>query len=399
MSEHRRGAAGGAAWQVVCTAARPSPSPGDRARLVEACGRNPSWTWVLMLSEWHRVEPLVHASLRHLPSGLVPPAVLDTLASKFARIAARSLRAAAGCQTILLRLEDAGLSPVTFKGPTLALTAYRSLALRPFDDVDIIVSRETVGRAIEVLESAGLRPGLALTRAQAEAAFTAGRGLPYVDPGKGLAVDLHAYLAPRYLPFEVDHERLGEHVRQIDLMGRKVRTLAPEMLLTALSVHGTKHSWMRLSWVSDIAAILSVPGLVDWPKARRLADEHRVARMLRLGLLLAERLLDASLPDDVRPGLKADSTAVRLAARAAARYEHPLAARWSGLDAALFSLQAIEGVRHRVRFVGRVAEPSVGDWQTLDLPAVLSFVHYPLRVLRLVTRGIGIGRPRLPRAS
>lgn len=399
MSEHRSSAAGSAAWQVVCAAARPFPSSGDRDRLVEACGRDPSWASVLMLSEWHRVKPLVYASLRHLPSGLVPPAALDTLAGDFARIVARSLRAAAGCQTILLRLVDAGLAPVTFKGPTLALTAYRSLALRPFDDVDIVVSRETVGRAIEVLESAGLRPAAALTRAQAEAAFSAGRGLPYVDPGRGLAVDLHAYLAPRYLPFEMDHERLGGHVHEIDLLGRKVRTLAPEMLLVALSVHGTKHSWMRLSWVSDIAAISSVPGLVDWPKARRLAEAHRVARMLRLGLLLAQRLLDASVPDDLRPGLEADSTAVRLAARAASRYEHPVAARWSGLDAALFSLQAIEGVRDRVRFVGRVAEPSVGDWQTRDLPAALGFVHYPLRVLRLATRGLGTRRPGLPRSS
>ena len=399
MSEHRHVAAGGAAWQVVCAAARPSPSPSDRARLIEACGRTPSWASVLMLSDWHRVTPLVHTSLRHLPAGLVPPPVLDTLADSFTRTVARTLRMAAGCQRIILRLEDAGLSPVTFKGPTLALTAYRSLALRPFDDVDIIVSRETVGRAIEVLESAGLRPSLALTRAQAEAAFTAGRGLPYLDHGQGIALDLHAYLAPRYLPFEMDHERLGGHVHEIDLLGRKVRTLAPEMLLTALCVHGTKHSWMRLSWVSDIAAILSVPGLVDWPKAHRLAEHHRVARMLRLGLLLAERLLDAPLPGDLQPGLEADSTAVRLAARAAARYERPLASRWSGLDAALFSLQAIEGVRDRVRFVGRVAEPSVGDWQTRELPAALGFVHYPLRVLRLVTRGIGTGRPDSPPVS
>ena len=44
--------------------------------------------------------------------------------------------------------------------------------------------------------------------------------------------------------------------RVVRLEEQEVRTLSAEDLLLALCVHASKHAWMRLGWICDIAGVV-----------------------------------------------------------------------------------------------------------------------------------------------
>ena len=72
----------------------------------------------------------------------------------------------------------------------------------------------------------------------------------------------------------------------VNLEGRAVRSLDMEELLFLLSLHGTKHQWVRLSWLVDITEIIRSTPELDWVRVWTLAEESRTERFLIIGLWL-----------------------------------------------------------------------------------------------------------------
>ncbi len=64
-----------------------------------------------------------------------------------------------------------------------------------------------------------------------------------------------------------------------------------------LCVHGAKHMWSRLMWLGDVGRLAQAG--VDWTAVMKLASETRCERPVLLGLLLANDLLDAPVPEDI----------------------------------------------------------------------------------------------------
>ena len=59
-----------------------------------------------------------------------------------------------------------GIGAIPYKGPTLAALAYGNLALREFDDLDLLLPERDIPRARDLLIAQGFRPGYTLTRAR-----------------------------------------------------------------------------------------------------------------------------------------------------------------------------------------------------------------------------------------
>jgi hypothetical protein len=80
-----------------------------------------------------------------------------------------------------------------------------------------------------------------------------------------------------------------------------------------ICIHGAKHFWERLMWISDVAAMLHRHPELDWKYIQQSAEEVGAARMVRLALLLAERLLHGPVPLPMKDEVARDSVSVRLA--------------------------------------------------------------------------------------
>lgn len=366
---------------LCCARSRPETADAGRIRALVQAGLD--WEHLLALADRHGTLPLLYWNLNALCPEALPEATLARLRAFFQANARRNLFLTGELVALLRLLEAAGITAVPFKGPVLAASVYGNLALRQFSDLDILVQERDVPRATELLVSQGYRSwaGEARPAHQRERKFT--------HDGKGVAVDLHWGFTNRHIPFALDLERLWERLEPIALAGATLHTLAPEDLLLVLCVHGSKHAipWEGLNWIGDVAELFAARPELDWGRVTEQARQLGSQRMLHLGLRLARDLLDAPLSAAIQEKVEADRPAAALAARVRTYLFAPASAscRFAGRHA--FQLRMRERWRDRFSYtllLRHEMRPNARDREWVPLPGVLSFLHYPLRSLRLV---------------
>jgi hypothetical protein len=260
------------------------------------------WAFLRRQANRHGILPLAQTHLSSLDSGALSAGIPEAWREDARRAAAFNLFLARRLGDLLARLDAAGVSALAYKGPALALEAYGDLGLRPSLDLDLLVRTAQAASARRLLGALGFRPASlegmpedVLLRTQCEQAWA--------DPAGALFVDLHWGVAPPSFSAAVDLEGLWRRRRRIPWMGREIALPSPEDLLILLCIHGGKHCWSRLLWVSDVAALAQAhPGL-DWAAVEGRASAWGVRRLLDLGPALARDLLGADLPPRTDPAL------------------------------------------------------------------------------------------------
>ncbi len=340
------------------------------------------WNALVQMAHGHLVMPLLYWHLSRTCPGAVPPPILDQLRDDYRNNSVQNLFLIDELLTLLKLFEARAIGVLPFKGLTLAAAAYGNLALRQPGDLDLLVRPRDILGAKETLLARGFRPTVDL-RGDQEAAYLRTIGqLPFVHPENGVMVELHTHLLPRDFPFALDFESLWQRRVPVALASREVPSLSPEDLLLLLCAHGTKHLWIYLKWICDVAQLLRACPAMDWPRVMREARRLGSERMLFLGLQLARDLLQAPLPDAILERARADAVARTLAGQVRQNLfrDRPP----DGLELALFQFRVRERPRDGLRYALSLAlTPTVSDWTALHVPASLSFVHYLCRPVRL----------------
>ena len=263
----------------------------------------------------HGVAPLLYRALNDTCPQAVPQDVLDQLQSRFRANGRRNLLLTGELLGLLRTLKAKGIPAVPYKGPILAVHAYGNLALREFGDLDVLIHKDNIPKAKDVMASLGYRQLEELTGAQEEAYLRSQCEYIFTND-RGTIVELHWALVPRKITFSLDPEDLWTRLEAIDLGGATVPTFSPEDTLLILCVHGSKHRWKRLAWVCDVAETINAHPSMDWKRILAQAVELRGERMLFMGLFLANDLLGAPLPEYVLERVRADRVVSPLAERA-----------------------------------------------------------------------------------
>ncbi len=286
-----------------------------------------------------------------------------------------------------------GLLAVPYKGPILAAQAYGDPGLRQFADLDFAVTQRDIYRAQAVLLKEGYRASFGEV-AQGEGAKPTLSEYQYIRPEWNVVVELQTETTLRYFPRPLDFEEMGRRLEPIPLAGAEACTFSAEDTLLLLSVHGAKHFWERLLWITDIAELLQASSGVDWKKAYARGEEFKAGRMLRLALYLAHAMLDAPLEEDVLKTIREDSAVTKLGEGISARFSLNPEAPLSVLDRFCFRVRSRENLWQGARYALRLAtSPANPDRAELPLPGWLSCVRGFLRPLLLVKR-YGVRRPK-----
>ncbi len=194
----------------------------------------------------------------------------------------------------LTPLAEAGHAPLVIKGASLA-SRYPDPALRPMDDVDLVLPPDQVEPAITALVAAGWVRLPTPERRPHEVDLTH-PSLP------GLPIDLHRSLAWwRTRANQLTSDQLWAAREPVTLYGAGVFGLPTELELVMLAAHAAKpfHVFGRLLWSADIAMVISgaeATGGIDWDEVARLADEARCPTALAVALTQAEHLGASSPP-------------------------------------------------------------------------------------------------------
>ena len=219
----------------------------------------------------------------------------------------------------LFRLVDlfraAALETVLVKGPTLAMRAYGDTGSRIFGDLDFVVRQRDILRATELMSSAGY--DVDVSTDEIRAAKIPGQ-YSFVRRGAPLLVELHTERTMRYFPRGLPAEKFFAARRHEILDGHQIPVLSVEHELVLICIHGAKHLWERLTLVADVAALAARQTTLNWQESLADAEDAGAGRMLRVGVILAQDLLRAPLPQDVQSRMRADTAAARLASEIAA---------------------------------------------------------------------------------
>jgi len=327
--------------------------------------------------------PIVYRQLELLMKDHVRHEVLQRFKKDYQENAARNLIFVDELSALLDRFANQGVQAIVFKGPALAMLAYGDLNLRRFVDLDLIVRRADMARAIEVLTQSGYVSSRDLTgeqqsvllRTQHNLQFTRGR----------LIVELHWQVSSELFATTVTAEEFWENLSTVELNGRRVKTLSTEDLLYALCVHGSRHLWQRLAWICDIDRLIAGNQTVNWSKLCERGTRATAERMFLLGPALAARLLDTKLPEVLATAITRDKRLEALGEQTGVRLfdgpEQSAVPLWTVIR---FNLVIRSGWRSRIRYARFLFAPTDSDLEAVRLRPRLHFIYYFLRPLRLL---------------
>jgi Uncharacterised nucleotidyltransferase len=351
------------------------------------------WRYLVHTASRHGVMPLLYHSLSTLCPDAVPQAVFAQLRVHFLVNADHNQLLTQELLMLLHMLESHGIPAIPYKGPTLAVAVYGSLALRSFGDLDLLVHTQDFARATQLLLAHGFRRRRDFSW---ESSF--------VHDQRMVMVDLHRGLTPPQFPFPLNFTRLWQRRQAVCIASRMVPTLAPEDLLIVLCVQVAKDTWQNLSKsherrndmlikICDIAELLGAHTDMDW--GRVLTDTRRLGgqRILLFGLRLAHELLGTALPKDVLQWMQGHPSVGVLSAHVCTQFFHTTnESAVTPLNPARFYWAIRERVRERVRskafrylhYGVSLFVPSEQDRALLPLPGCLAGLYYLMRPLRIV---------------
>ncbi len=370
--------------ELLLCCARTDANPQIVGRIRDLISSEIDWDYFFKLSRRHSLVPLAYVQLNRHASALLPAEVLQLLKRHYQENAARNLLLTAELCHLIKLFAASGIEAIPFKGPLLALFAYGDLSLRRFIDLDIMVRKADVLQASELLLAEGFDLAKSLNLDQQQLLLRTQHNMQFTrDEGK-LIVELHWEVASHLFASSVQADELWQDLTTAELNEIVVKTLSADDLLFSLCVHGSRHLWQRLAWICDVAELIKHQKL-NWRRLLERAAKTDNERMFFLGLYLAEDLLGASLPADLKQRCLSDERLVALARNVVEHlFNGPEHVPASSSEMFKYNFGVRKTWRSRARYFLFILRPTDGDLGSHSLPAGLSFAYYLMRPFRLI---------------
>ncbi|MDO9558557.1 MAG: nucleotidyltransferase family protein [Syntrophales bacterium] len=237
------------------------------------------------------IAPLLYYHCRHMDLlASIPDETKKFLARIYAETSLINMHLMKELEKLEKELEKRDLRVIVLKGAALLKTVYRDVALRPMEDIDLMVRQEHLNEVKNILEQMD---------------FVQNRLYPG-SFGKGiLSIDIHSdflssdRIRSRQAILDIRSEDAWSSSIPINGSSSLYR-LSLNVNLIALSFHLLKHRYDRLIWFVDIAeTIKAYQSLSDWEDLIAHARRVRADRLLLYTLILTKRLLGGNIPEDV----------------------------------------------------------------------------------------------------
>jgi Uncharacterised nucleotidyltransferase len=251
--------------------------------------------------------PFVHRLQRCGAASLIPDDLLDPLQQRLAKNVTRFCDMLVEFRRLNQSFRQHGVFAATLKGFSLAPDFCENLSLRHQTDFDFLVDPKSVPAAAAAFQSCGYSTGL--LSHSAESCFTTPlRHIPseaddIYSPQRHRQADLHTSIweDTPWLKVNVPHDCL-QHAETAVLHSVHFYSLSFQDKFLMQVLHLFRHSfrsWIRLSWLLEIAACLQLHGddALLWQRVIERAGEDRLTKRIFVFVLsLANRLFDCRVP-------------------------------------------------------------------------------------------------------
>ncbi len=286
----------------ACLEGRWNPVALDEAR---ALSRNTSFTWEVVreIAQTEELAPLLYNITRS--QNLVPADLEKDLADSYYFTVARNSLLFDDLEQVLSALVDRNIRVILLKGAALAETMYGSVAVRPMEDLDLLVHRDTLPMAVAVLSEFCVDPS---GRGHAAEFTEYMHQAVFVKTGKTrTAIDLHWNLLDS--PF-YPHTLLTDWVWKTAVPVRVGRApalvLGPEALLLHLCGHMMIDEGRKdLLWHFDIGyTIAQYRNTINWERLIAQAKSFCLAMAVQRAILKIKDEWPGLIPQQVQDDIE-----------------------------------------------------------------------------------------------
>jgi hypothetical protein len=372
-------------WSLLTAACSTIPNAKKLTRLQPMLQQPIGWQQLFALAERHGVQPLLYQALLPLANA-VPPAEMRGLQLAYEANLHKAMRLAAELIRLDQRLSALGLEAMPYKGLAAAEILYGDIALRHSGDIDLLIHREDLPRIREAVRELGYTPHTTLSAVEEREYLRSGYEYSFDGTAGPNLLEVQWAIQPRFYAVDFDMDSLFRRAVTISVAGRPVKTPSYSDLFLLFSAHAAKHVWGRLIWLCDVARLMTLPSL-DWRWIGSQASDLGIVRILRVTMLLANRLLTAPIPNAAEENLPKDRGAAELANEIQPCIFSETAFNIESLSYFRLMMRLRERPADRRRFLRRlVLTPGPSEWRTVHLPQPLFPLYRLIRLSRLAAR-------------
>lgn len=370
--------------QFICLCSQLSPSKDDVKSLHQLVSFDLDWPYIVDTASYHKVTPLVYNSIGKVSAPDIPDWFRQSLKKSCLFTIARNLAHYSTLVFVLELFDKNNVQSIVFKGLALAADIYGQIGMRTFGDLDMLVPRQDLRKAILLLQREGFKTDIDLNLEQYKKLVAKSHHAVLVKDRA--IIELHWELSGRYISQGIQFKDVAGRGIDIDIEGRDVRSLGPEDLLVYLCLHGCRSYWLQLDMACGVNELIRKKKNLDWEQVFHIAREQGAEKMVVHGLQLVEHFWSVGLPAPV-----AKKTKKEMGVQKATNW---VADRMFDVSKKGVQPRYLEGVKYHYLIMDRFGDwfryalrplinPTHSDWQWLKLSAPLSNLYYLLRPIRL----------------
>ena len=257
------------------------------------------WDAFLAEAATEKLMPMLYEMLAGRQ--LLPPMVEATLKEAYRYHAERNLFLIYELGLALDRLSQAGIAAIVLKGAALLETVYESIAVRPMLDVDILIRKELVPQALQILAEDGYRQDI---EPHSGAAFAFENEILLLKAGiEPIQLEIHWHLFDSpYYQQHLDLDWFWQQARPLAIDRNKSLILGPEAQIVHLCGHLALHHSFEPSilWLVDLAEVVSCYGDdIDWELVMEQARASQLVLSLQRSINQMLAFLRPSIPSSI----------------------------------------------------------------------------------------------------
>ncbi|TXT37594.1 MAG: hypothetical protein FD135_3490 [Comamonadaceae bacterium] len=254
------------------------------------------WQALLKMVRQHRLGPMLHWQLGQVHAHLtIPPECRAEWARSHKKNTLRNLLLQRELLLVHQLFKNAAIPYMALKGAYLAYHAYPNPALRPMRDLDILVPKDQVLKAYQILLDAGMSH-MEDYQGSPEVVMALYKHLPPLRSASGqVNVELHSRLfhhesEGRPQPDLSDTPGFWDRITSAPIANQVISFEPPTELLLHMIVHAVYDHQFNNGplLLSDLAFLLSTQ-TIDWPLFWSLAQLGQQTRGCLLALKLTQR--------------------------------------------------------------------------------------------------------------
>jgi len=370
--------------ELLLCCVRPSKDAKTTKRLKILLETGIDWEYLIQTATNHGVMPLLYQTLSENCAKAVPEMTFTNLQEKFCANVGHNLALTSELLKILELLSAHDIPAIPFKGPVLSAAAYGNLSQRQFSDLDLLVQKCNFQKAKDLLVSQGYRL----------ATQTPWETIPWehhlISSDNAYNIDVHQELLPKHFHCNLNFDSLWKCLEPVTLAGTIVQKFASEVELLILCLNGAKECWRSLSRICDVAALIHANPDLNWDFLIDESTKFGCKRAVFLGLLLVRNLLEITLPESVLQKVLAERTLEGLAMQTSNRLFLAATNQTTGeISDRLFYIHTKDRLWDKIKIFYTLLQhsgwltPTVRDRDVIPLPALLSFLYYLIRPIRV----------------